>query len=105
MSSDVCDFSDLQGILFVTRTVKHNYILPISTVRIQLHVSVLYVDHLQVEIFNLQISYTGCVGYLGCFNSGYHDLELLEVTLTWLRWLPVYFLINFRFRLCGICDG
>ena len=27
----------------------HNYILPISTVRIQLHVSDLYVDHLQVE--------------------------------------------------------
>ena len=41
-------------------------ILPISTVRIQLHVSALYVDHLQVEIFNLQISYTNvwsiCVG-------------------------------------------
>ena len=49
----------------VTRTVEHNYILPISTVRIQLHVSVLYVDHLQVEIFNLQISYTRCGGHLG----------------------------------------
>jgi len=36
-----------QRILCITRTVKHNYILPISTVRIQLHVSVLYVDHLQ----------------------------------------------------------
>jgi hypothetical protein len=61
------------------------FILPISTVRIQLHVSVLYVDHLQVEISNLQISYTRCVGHLGgrgtrsrCFNSGYHDPELLE---------------------------
>ena len=63
-------------------------ILPISTVRIQLHVSVLYVDHLQVEIFNLQICYTRCVGRLGgpaggkrsrCFNSGYRDPELLEV--------------------------
>ena len=43
----------------------HNYILSISTVRIQLHVSVLYVDDLQVEIFNLQISYTRCVGHLG----------------------------------------
>jgi len=41
----------LQRILCITRTVKHNYILPISTVRIQLHVSALYVDHLQVEIF------------------------------------------------------
>ena len=47
---------------FVYYTYKHNYILPISTVRIQLHISVLYVDHLQVEIFNLQISYTRCVG-------------------------------------------
>jgi len=58
-----CTFQ--QRILCITRTVKHNYILPISTVRIQLHVSVLYVDHLQVEIFNLQISYTRCVGHLG----------------------------------------
>ena len=51
-------------ILCITRTVKHNYILPISTVRIQLHVSALYVEHLEVEIFNLQISYTRCVGHL-----------------------------------------
>ena len=78
----------LQRILCITRTVKHNYILPISTVRIQLHVSVLYVVHLQVEIFNLQISYTRCVGefvWAGgtrsrCFNSGYRDPELLEVS-------------------------
>ena len=46
-----------QRILCITRTLEHNYILPISTVRIQLHVSALYVGHLQVEIFNLQISY------------------------------------------------
>ena len=39
-----------QRILCITRTVEHNYILPNSTVRIQLHVSVLYVGHLQVEI-------------------------------------------------------
>jgi len=32
-------------------TVKHNYNSSISTVRIQLHVSALYVGHLQVEIF------------------------------------------------------
>jgi hypothetical protein len=37
--------------LCITRTVKHNYNSPSSTVRIQLRVSVLYVDHLQVEIF------------------------------------------------------
>ena len=49
-SSPLCWFNNKE-FLCITRTVKHNYILPISTVRIQLHVSVLYVDHLQVEIF------------------------------------------------------
>jgi hypothetical protein len=37
-------------ILCITRTVEHNYISPSSTVCIQLHVSALYVGHLQVEI-------------------------------------------------------
>ena len=37
-------------IYFITLTVEHNYILPSSTVRIQLRVSALYVGHLQVEI-------------------------------------------------------
>jgi len=63
-----------QRILCVTRTVKHNYILPISTVTIQLHVSVLYVDHLQVENFNLQISYTICCGHL-CGRAGRGGLD------------------------------
>ena len=44
-----------QRILCITRTVKHNYILPISTVRIKLHVSVLYVDHLQVVILTYRL--------------------------------------------------
>ena len=39
-----------QRILCITRTVEHNYNSPIITVRIQLHVSVLYVGHLQVDI-------------------------------------------------------
>ena len=39
----------------ITRTVKHNYILLSSTVRIQLHISVLYVDHLQVEILTYRL--------------------------------------------------
>jgi len=39
-----------QKILCITRTVKHNCNASISTVRIQLYVSVLYVGHLQVEI-------------------------------------------------------
>ena len=37
-------------ILCIARTVENNYILPSSTVGIQLHVSALYVDHLQVVI-------------------------------------------------------
>ena len=75
-----------QRILCITHTVNNS---SISTVRIQLHVLVLYVGHLQVEILNLQISYTRRVGHLGglgvggtrslCFNSGYHDPELLQV--------------------------
>ena len=44
-------WSDNKGFLCITRTVKHNYILLISIVRIQLHVSALCVGYLQVEIF------------------------------------------------------
>ena len=36
--------------LCITHTVEHNYISPSSTVGIQLHVSDLYVGHLQVVI-------------------------------------------------------
>ena len=36
--------------LCITHTVQHNYISPSSTVGIQLHVSALYVGHLQVVI-------------------------------------------------------
>ena len=36
--------------LRITHTVEHNYISPSSTVGIQLHVSALYVGHLQVVI-------------------------------------------------------
>jgi len=36
--------------LCITHAVEHNYISPSSTVGIQLHVSVLYVGHLQVVI-------------------------------------------------------
>jgi len=35
---------------YITHTVEHNYISPSSTVSIQLHVSALYVGHLQVVI-------------------------------------------------------
>jgi len=36
--------------LCIIRTVEHNYISPSSTVGIQLHVSAIYVGHLQVVI-------------------------------------------------------
>ena len=36
--------------LCITHIVEHNYISPSSTVGIQLHVSALYVGHLQVVI-------------------------------------------------------
>ena len=39
----------------VLHVQSNNYILPISTVRIQLHVSVLYVDHLQVQILTYRL--------------------------------------------------
>ena len=42
------ELCNMQRILCITRTVEHNYISPSSTVGIQLHVSVLYVGHLQV---------------------------------------------------------
>ena len=63
--------------LCIACTVRHKYILPISTVRIQLHVSALYVDHVQVETFNLQISYTRYVGRLG--GWGERDLVVSVV--------------------------
>jgi len=37
-------------IVYYTHTAEHNYISPISTTGIQLHVSALYVGHLQVVI-------------------------------------------------------
>jgi len=40
--------------LCITHTVEHNYISPCSTVGIQLHVSALYVGHLQVVILLTQ---------------------------------------------------
>jgi len=48
-SSPLCWYNNKE-FLFITHTVEHNYILPASTVGIQLHVSALYVGHLQVVI-------------------------------------------------------
>ena len=48
----ICCFLIVEGqtILCITHTVEHKYISPSNTVGIQLHVSALYVGHLQVEI-------------------------------------------------------
>ena len=45
-----CFGSITKNFLCITHTVEHNYISPISTVGIQLHVSALYVVHRQVVI-------------------------------------------------------
>ena len=66
--------------LCITHTVEHNYISPSSTVGIQLHVSAVYVGHLQVVIKLTEQLYKMCgVGGMRsrCFISGYHDLGLL----------------------------
>ena len=73
----------LSTLNYDARSTTHQiYILPISTVRIQLHVSVLYVDHLQVEIFNLQISYTRYVGCLGGRGGGRDLVVSIVGTMT-----------------------
>jgi len=43
-------FNNDNFFLCITHTVEHNYISPSGTVGIQLHVSALYVGHLQVVI-------------------------------------------------------
>ena len=75
----------------ITHTVEHNCISPSSTVGIQLHVSAIYVGHLQVEIQLTDQVYKMCVMFFegtghwvggtrsSCYNSGYHDLGLLQV--------------------------
>jgi hypothetical protein len=69
----------IKEFLCITHTVRYNYILLINTVRIQLHISVLYVDHLQVETLNLQISYTRCVGHLcGRGGRGADEISLFQ---------------------------
>jgi len=45
-----CNLVTDKEFLCITHTVEHNYISPSSTVGIQLHVSALYVGHLQVVI-------------------------------------------------------
>ena len=78
-SSPLCWLNNKE-FLCITRTVKHNYISPISTVRIQLHVSALYVGHLQVEIQLIDQLYkmcgVFCLGF-GCGGGG-DEISLLQ---------------------------
>ena len=50
----------------ITHTVEHNYISPSSTVGIQLHVSALYVGHLEIVIKLTEQLYKMC----GVFFEG-----------------------------------
>ena len=94
-SSPLCWFNNKE-FLCITLTVEHNYISPSSTVGIQLHVSALYVGHLQVVIYLTEQIYKICgvffygIGWVGgtrsrCVNSGYHDLGLL-----WVNYVHMY---------------
>ena len=55
---------------------KHNYILPISTVIIRLHVSVLYVDHLQIEILTYRLVIQDVWGIFGW--AGEEEISLFQ---------------------------
>ena len=76
--------------LCITRTVRHNYILLISTVRIQLHVSVLYVGHLQVEIYRTYRTET-CSCILTVLISKIYFFGFLSVQ--YLNYISVFQLI------------
>ena len=61
-----CLFICLTRILCIVHTFKHNYIYVLVHKEIQLHVSVLLVDHLQVELLTYILVILMC-GAFGCF--------------------------------------
>jgi len=65
----------------VLYTVEHNYISPSSTVGIQLHVSALYVGHLQVVLWLTEQLYKMC----GVFFEGIGGNEI-SLFLYWVSW-------------------
>ena len=79
----------------ITHKVEHNYILPSSTVGIQLHVSALHVGHLQVEIQLTVQLYKMCGAFCLGIGWGERDLVSTEGTMTpgCYRWI-------FSSRLC-----
>jgi len=56
----VAPFTDLRDGDTITHTAEHNNISPSTTVGIQLHVSTLYVGHLQVVIYLTEQQYKMC---------------------------------------------
>ena len=64
--------------LCITRTVEHNYILPSSIVGIQLHVSALYVGHLQFEIQLTNQLYKMCVVFSGGWGGDQDEISLFQ---------------------------
>jgi len=69
--------------VYYTHTVENNYISPGSTVGIQLHVSALYVGHLQVEIQLTDQLYKMCGVFVwGLGGGGGNEISLFQ----W--WVP-----------------
>jgi len=72
--------------LCITHTVEHNYISPSSTVGIQLHVSALYVGHLQVVIWLTEQLYKMCEVFFGGIGGWVRGRDLVVSivgTVTW----------------------
>jgi len=63
--------------LCITHTVEHNYISPSSAVGIQLHVSALYVGHLQVVIKLTEQLYKMCGCSFRVLGVGWGERDLV----------------------------
>ena len=87
-------FIILKNVWVLHNTVEHNYISPSSTLGLQLHVSALYVGHLQVVTWLSEQLYKMCgVFFWGiggwveetrchCFTSEYHGTVVLTSVTT-----------------------
>ena len=68
-----------QRILCITRTVEHNHILPSSTIRIQLHISTLYLGRRQVEIQLTDQLYKMCGVFVYLLCKLNHNLKMAHI--------------------------
>jgi len=79
-----CFILPLTKNLCITRRVEHNYISPSRTVGMQLHVSALYVGHLQVDLtYRAAIQdvwgvFWGCWGLGGGRKGGGNEISLFQ---------------------------